>query len=1068
MLGLDRARERKVVYLLLPLVLVPVAFLLRGSLWRSGPSLHIPMEAVATVLAFVVGLLALVRFYSRKQATFLFIGTGFLGTGLLDLYHALVSTQAGLGWSEGLVDDVSAWTWTASRLFLSVFLVASLSVWRRETREYGATVKERSVYKVAAGLTALIFAVFILLPPVLLSLGVELRDAYSPRWVISRPAEFLPAILFAQAAFGYLIRSTWKRDDFEHWLLISILISVIAHAFFMSMAKGPHDAMYDAAHVLKIASYLAILVGLLLSVYGTFQSEREASRATREANAALGMEVEVRRQAERVLQESEERLQEFLDTAHDLILSTDADGRIFSANRAWQRTLGYRTEELEGLRLEDLVLGSSRRRVMRDFGRVLAGEHVGRFLVDFVARDGRVVICSGSATSRVEQGLATAVRSIFRDVTEQRRAERGLAASQANLEAVVENTGDAIWSVDSDHRLITFNSSFALSVEARTGREPQTGDSPDRLFEHADTAWYRQLYGRALAGERFSELREEVGGGRARHVEVYANPIQGEGAIVGAVMFSRDVTRRKHAEDELRIAKDDAEAANQSKSHFLANMSHELRTPLNFVIGFANILLKNKHENLIQQDLSFLNRILANGRHLLVLNNEVLDLAKIEAGRMEVDRQQVDLRKLILETLGQLEGQTREKSVELRTEFPEPLGSLHTDAPKLKQVIINLVSNAIKFTEEGAVTIRVESAADGVSPGAIAVEDEGIGIAPGRLQAIFEAFQQADVSTSRRFGGTGLGLTISRSMCTLLGYDLDVESVVRKGSVFRIRFGGVAPLARVVEAPEPATEEVLELVEPRPESEQSGRFRVLVIDDEEDARLVLGQYLEEFGCTVMTASGGEKGIDLARLYRPDLITLDLFMPGMSGWDVLKTLKADAEVRDIPVVVVSIVAGESKGRLLGAVDLVTKPVEREDLLRVLWRNLGRRQGARVLVVDDDSDSRSILEAHMRAAGLDATFAANGEEAFSVLASDPPDVILLDLMMPVMDGLTFLNRVREDPLHAEVPVIVLTGKELTLAEREDLAGKVTGVIMKDGDVQERPRDVLATLFSVSPTG
>jgi PAS domain S-box-containing protein len=1043
-------------YVITAIVLAAYSLYLSESPWSTTDAFHTALESVSTVLAFIIGALALVRFYNRKQGTFLFLGTGFLGTGVLDGYHALVAGS----FPEFTDPDLVAWTWIASRVFLSLFLLAAYVSWRRESRRGVPAVREDSVYLVAFVLTALVFGFFMQVP---------VTGAYFQSLYFSRPAEFIPALLYGAALAGFIRKGEWRRDSLEHWVNVSLVIAVLTHAIFMSRSSGMHDALFDAAHALKVASYVAILVGLLISVYVTFRREVRALEAVRQVNESMAYEVGVRRQAEQVYQETEERLQNFLDTAHDLIQSSDPEGRLVYANRAWQRTLGYELEELEGLRLWDLLDSESAARVRKQHQELLSGESVGRLVLELRARDGRLVVCSGNATVHRVEGKPVAVQAILRDVTEQRRAEKELAASRANLAALVENTGDAIWSVGPDLRLITFNSAFALSVEARTGREPEHGDRPEDIFDPVLARFYTDLYDRTLRGERFNEQVEDEVQGQMRAIEIFCNPISGDEGVAGAVMFGRDVTRRRRAEEALKMAKEEAEAANRAKSQFLASMSHELRTPLNSVIGFANILLKNKAGNLDEKQVGFLGRIMTNGRHLLSLINDVLDLAKIEAGRMELEIEEANLATLVTETVHQLEGRVTEKDVKLIADVPAELPSVQTDVAKLRQVIINLVGNALKFTEHGSVTVRIETLrGPGSAATAIHVVDTGIGIPDDRLEAIFEAFQQADGSTSRKYGGTGLGLAISRSICQLLGYDLTVSSAVGEGSTFSILLLDAAEREEALHAEEHVDDksrevhlgpDVRELMAAHPMRD----FLVLVVDDEVDSRVVLSHYLEDFGCKVLTAATAPEGLELARMHHPDLITLDLVMPGVDGWQALQTLKDDPELRSIPVVVVSIVAGEEgHGRLIGAVDLLNKPIERKDLLRVLWRNLAPQRGGRVLVVDDDADTRVVLEEYLREAGFEVTTARHGKEALEKINGETPDAVLLDLLMPVMDGMTFLEHLRAEPRHLGLPVIVLTGKDLSDLERETLGAVTSGIISKGSSVDERLREVLGSLI------
>ncbi len=1060
--GPDRSRERFLVLGTLLLLLLSGSVLLRGSPWRSASSDHTLMEALATLMAFMVGGLALVRFYSRKQATFLFIGTGFMGAGLLDLNHALLTSQYFLVQEGVAAEDLFAWSWTSERVFLSLFLFVSLLAWRQEVREgEGEAVHEGSVYAVALLLTLVNLFFFEWVP--------QTRTAHFPGLAVNRPAELLPGLFFLLAFLGYVLKGTWRRDAFEYWLLISLLISTMVHFGYMAFSSNRFDGMFDAAHLLKIASYAAMLAGLLVSVYQTFRREGQVLGALTGANEALAREVAVRSRTEQAVNEGRARLQDFLDNANDLIQSVAPDGRILYVNSTWKRTLGYTDEQLERLNLMDIVHPVHRRAVRDEFDRVLKGEAPRRFNVEFVAADGRIVILSGSTAAQRSHGRPVATQGIFRDVTEQRLAERQLAESRANLNALVENTGDAIWSVDRDRKLITFNSAFSLAMEARTGREPAVGDLPRAIFPSEDVAWYQEVYDRALRGDRNVALRTDAVDGQLRYFELYANPIQGDQGIHGAVLFGKDVTPRVRAEEALRVAKEEAEAANKAKSDFLANMSHELRTPLNSVIGFTNILLKNKEGRLSEKDVGFLERVLSNGKHLLELINEVLDLAKVEAGRMELVIEKADLGHLVTETVQQLEGQAKVKegNVALVASVPQGLDAVETDAAKLKQVIINLVGNALKFTHGGSVTVRIDVAPDKRTPVAISVQDTGIGIPQDRLEAIFEAFQQAEAGTARKYGGTGLGLAISRSICLLMGYDLIVESETGKGSTFTIVMGERAKKP-VRPAPETVTEEkaAVEEAEPREvlvhAAPRLRDFKVLVVDDEKDSRDLMAHYLEELGCRVLTATTGEEGIATAREQWPDLITLDLMMPGMSGWDVLKHLKEDRELRRIPVVVVSIVAAEGRGRLLGAVDLVTKPFEREDILRVLWRNLVRKRGGRVLVVDDDAVTRTMLGEYLRGVGLEVVQASNGHQALEAIRMEAPDAVLLDLLMPVMDGMTFLERLRANPSHVGLPVLVLTAKILTRQEQRDLIDLASGVIMKDDSMIDQLREALDSMF------
>jgi len=418
----------------------------------------------------------------------------------------------------------------------------------------------------------------------------------------------------------------------------------------------------------------------------------------------------------------------------------------------------------------------------------------------------------------------------------------------------------------------------------------------------------------------------------------------------------------------------------------------------------------------------------------------------------------VSLGELIPEILAQLESQVKGRDVKLLGEMPPQLDPLVTDAGKLKQVIINLVANALKFTEHGNVTVRVQLEPGTNRPGRIEVIDTGIGIPQHRLTAVFEAFQQADASTTRKYGGTGLGLTISQALCRLMGYRIDVQSEVGKGSTFTVSLAAstqVAASPSGAAAPTPVARTAPAEV-PAILKEKS----VLVIDDEFDARMLVTHMIEELGCRVIAASTGEQGLRMAREFRPDLITLDLLMPDMTGWDVLKTIKADPQLRQIPVVVVSIVARENRGKILGAVDVLEKPLAREELLAVLQRTLSTER--KLLVVDDDEDARRLIAAFLSDEGYEIRTASNGREALDLLAPFSPDLVILDLMMPVMDGMEFLDTIRADSRYRHLPVIIVTAKVLSPEEVRRLSADSQSILKKAELLEEDLKSVLQELL------
>lgn len=623
------------------------------------------------------------------------------------------------------------------------------------------------------------------------------------------------------------------------------------------------------------------------------------------------------------------------------------------------------------------------------------------------------------------------------ETTEQLRTASALDETSHRLSAVADNIPQLAWMARASGEIFWHNRRWFDYTGSTADRMAEEGWST--IIEPAHLARADEGYQASIAAgtpwEDTFPLR--AADGTFRWFLVQAVPIVAQdGRVLRWFGTHTDVTKQRALEEEFLAAKEVAENANRAKSQFIANMSHELRTPLSAVIGYAE-MLEEEFEDLGQTQLvPDLKKIEGNARHLLSLINDVLDLSKIEAERMDLYAETFDLA-IVLEEVGSTVGSLiGKKNNRLVIDHDGTLGTMHSDQVKIRQCLLNLLSNASKFTESGTITLSAHRASDGTKDWiTLAVADSGIGMTPEQVERLFERFAQADETTTRKFGGTGLGLAITRAFCRLLGGDIGVRSEEGRGTTFTIEIPAIVDEAE--EEPIAPTGGDASIVGPA--------GTVLAIDDDPHARDLVTRFLTKEGFTVRTASDGVAGLEMARAIVPDVILLDVTMPKKDGWSVLAELKEDPALSAVPVVMISSLDEKRLGYALGATDYLVKPVEWDKLKGVMDR-FREPPGGLVLAIDDDEDTLGRYATMLQRLGFEFASATNGRLGLQRVEERRPDLILLDLNMPVMDGFDFLAELRSRSEWVDIPVVVLSSMDLTNEERAALNASADQVLSK----------------------
>jgi PAS domain S-box-containing protein len=643
-----------------------------------------------------------------------------------------------------------------------------------------------------------------------------------------------------------------------------------------------------------------------------------------------------------------------------------------------------------------------------------------------------------------------------------------LQTSEHRYRTLVSSTATILWTTDAhgNNTELSRWCAFTGQTEEQAGGEGWLG-----AVHPEDRKGFVERWAQAVAARTYAEdeIRLRRADGVYRSFLCRSVPVlDPRGQVVEWVRCCADITERKQ-EESLRRDKEAAEAASRAKSEFLARMSHELRTPLNAVIGMSKMLTTQRFGPLNAKQLDYLGDITAAGEHLLTLINDILDLSKVEAGRMELVPEPVGVGATLEAALSTVRTLAESKGLKLTGQLPEPDGVVVADPARLKQILFNLLSNAVKFTPAGGrVCLRgrwtagvgpdtAEVAVDEACALRIEVEDTGVGIDPKDHSRIGNEFYQARRAPGQAAEGTGLGLALTRRLVNLMGGAFWFTSTPGQGSCFAFAL----PLQpqRLKAPTESGRGESAAL----PKS--AGHPAALVVEDHVPTNKLLTDWLLEAGLEVASAFSGLQGLELARKLRPQLILLDIRLPGLDGWQVLGELKADPETAAIPVMIVSALEGRALPHQLDVMEWFVKPLEKERFLHRLHRSCpalfsdGRHVSA--LVVDDEKRTRKWLADLLEGAGVTVIEAESGGEALRMLGGVHADLVVLDLLMPETDGFAFVRAVRADPRWERLPILVVTAKDLTAEDRRRLNGRIQDVLAKTTLTQEKLGEHLRAL-------
>ena len=899
--------HRIAVYGSISLLLIISSFFLDSFSWKSSEQLHTLIESISTLLGFIIGFIALIHFYSRNNNTFLIIGTGFIGTALLDAYHTVVTST--WFYDDDLSFSILPWSWTASRLFLSVLLWLSYLAWKREQNlGYKGVLKETTVFSLVSFATLACFLFFTLAP---------LPSIYYPEFVIHRPEGIIPTVFFMAALVGYLKKGAWKHDAFEFFLVLGIIISIFAQILVMSFSSKLFDMEFDFAHILKLGSYIVVLTGMFINIYYSFK------------------QLETKAQ-EHILSETYQKA--IVENVVDGLITINEKGIVLSFNKAAETIFQYKASEIIGQNVKILI------------PKPFAQNHD--------------VCIANYLKTREHKAIGKSIEVI------------GL-----RKDGIVFPMELAISEIQLEHQLV----------------------------------------------------------------------------FLGIV---RNISDRKQKEQELEQAKEYAEIANKTKSEFLANMSHEIRTPMNAIIGLLQVLLNTE---LTEKQHNYLDQINSSSHLLVSIINDILDFSKIESGMLTIEKTEFYIAEILENISHLLVFKAEEKGLELL--FSQDLeipACLEGDPLRLEQILINLISNALKFTEKGEIILEINNLKEDDDRIWLefAVTDTGIGISEEILPELFNSFVQADSSTTRSFGGSGLGLSICSQLAKLMGGEINATSTVGQGSRFAVKL----PFYYPKNSPS-ISKQINKKLLPR----------VLIVDDNVVSQKILKNAMSKIASDILLADNGVFAIKLVKealeTNNPfDLILMDWNMPEMDGVEAADKIKKLSSI-NMPVIIMvtafshsEVLQHESKEALDA---ILTKPVSPSTLFDKISEtlhlnfqptssktirehriqdNVESLKGVKILLVEDNKVNQKVMTVILEELDLTLHIADNGEQALAMLKAESYDAVLMDVQMPIMDGYQTTQAIRKQPQWKQLPIIAMTAHALSGDKDKCLASGMDDYITK----------------------